>query len=174
MITIISSTNRPDSRSLQVALYYKKILDSKGVESKIIDLTELPYDFIFSALYHNLGKNEVFNKFIQQVNDSEKFVFIVPEYNGSFPGTLKAFIDGMEYPGGFRNKKCALVGLSSGTQGGSLALSHLTDIMHYLNVIVLPSKPRLARVDQVFQNGEVTDKFLRALIDQQAEDLINI
>ncbi len=78
----------------------------------------------------------------------------------------------MEFPGGFKDKSCALIGLSSGTQGSALALSHLTDIFNYMNMYVLPSKPRLARLDTVFQNGKIIDKFLTELVDKQADDLI--
>jgi chromate reductase len=172
MISIISSTNRPDSQTLKVALFYKELLDYNGAEAQIIDLSLLPADFAFSALYHNQGKNEVFNSFVKKINESEKFVFIVPEYNGSFPGILKTFIDGMEFPASFKNKKCALLGISSGTQGSALALSHLTDIFNYMNMYVLPSKPRLAKVETVFHNGKVTDKFLNNLIHLQVIDLI--
>ncbi len=173
MISIISSTNRLDSRSIKVAGFYKELLDNKGVESQIIDLSLLPADFAFSALYHNQGKNDLFNTFVKQVNESKKFVFIVPEYNGSFPGVLKTFIDGMEYPAGFRDKKCALLGISSGAQGSSLALSHLTDIFNYMNMYVLPSKPRLAKLDSIFQEGILSDKFLLDLVTKQAQDLID-
>ncbi|HVD97329.1 MAG TPA: NAD(P)H-dependent oxidoreductase [Cytophagaceae bacterium] len=172
MISIISSTNRPNSRTLKVATFYKELLDSKGVESRIIDLALLPEDFAFTALYHNQGKNELFNVFARQVNESKKFVFIVPEYNGSFPGILKTFIDGMDYPDGFKDKKCALVGISAGALGSSLALSHLTDIFNYMNMYVLPSKPRMAKLDSVFREGKIIDKFLAELVEKQVEDLI--
>lgn len=172
MISIISSTNRTNSRTLKVSVYYKDLLESNGVESRIIDLSLLPEDFAFSALYHNQGKNELFNVFSRQINESNKFVFVVPEYNGSFPGILKTFIDGMDYPGGFRDKKCAMVGVSAGVMGGALALSHLTDICHYLNMHVLPSKPRLARLDTIFQEGKIVDKFLEDLIHKQVKDFI--
>lgn len=173
MISIISSTNRINSKTIKVSRFYKELLDNKGIESQIIDLSLLPEDFAFSALYHNQGKNEVFNSFARMVNNSEKFVFIVPEYNGSFPGVLKTFIDGMEYPAGFRDKKCALLGISAGPQGSSLALSHLTDIFNYMNMYVLPSKPRLAKLDSVFQDGKIIDKFLMDLVSKQVQDLID-
>ena len=159
---------------MKVALYYKELLDSKGVKNQIIDLSLLPPDFAFTALYHNQGKNDLFNQFVHQVNACDKFVFIVPEYNGSFPGILKTFIDGMDYPGGFKDKKCAMVGISSGTMGGAIALSHLTDIFHYLNMHVIPSKPRLARLETVFKDGKIIDKFLADLVNKQAQDLIDL
>jgi chromate reductase, NAD(P)H dehydrogenase (quinone) len=54
-------------------------------------LEDLPHDFVFSALYENNGKNLDYNAFHQKVKEGKKFVFIVPEYNGSFPGILKDF-----------------------------------------------------------------------------------
>lgn len=147
MITIVSSTNRQEAITYQIASHYQQLLLAEGAASQILDLGQLPTDFVFSALYENAGKNEAFNHFRQLMKDAQKYVFIVPEYNGSFPGVLKAFIDGMEYPNTFRYKKCALVGLSSGNQGGALALSHLTDIFNYCGMHVLAQKPRLARIE---------------------------
>ncbi|MEQ8573083.1 MAG: NAD(P)H-dependent oxidoreductase, partial [Fulvivirga sp.] len=112
-ITIICGTNRVDSVSYQISVIYQQLLAKAGCNAEIIDLTDLPNDFAFTALYENSGKNEEFNRFRKLMADSDKFVFVVPEYNGSFPGVLKTFIDGLEYPGSFKNKKSALVGISS-------------------------------------------------------------
>lgn len=121
MITIIVGTNRRHSKSKEVALFYQKLLADLHTESQIIDIAELPDDFIRTALYENNGKNASFNVYRQLMKASDKFVFIVPEYNGSFPGALKVFIDGLGYPSELLHKKAALVGISDGLQGGALA-----------------------------------------------------
>lgn len=173
MITIISSTNRNESLSFQISLLYQQILKSLNIESDIINLTELPPDFTVSALYENSGKNIAFNQFRETMKKSQKFVFIVPEYNGSFPGVLKAFIDGLEYPGTFTNKKCALVGLSSGVQGGGLALSHLTDIFNYCGMHVHALKPKLARIEaNMNEDQEITNRLYMDLLTEQAKQFI--
>jgi chromate reductase, NAD(P)H dehydrogenase (quinone) len=172
MITIISATNRPDSNSILIAKYYESLLKKKGVECCILDLCQLPHDFPFSALYDNAGKNTSFNVFKDIINASEKFVFIVPEYNGSFPGVLKAFIDGLDFPQSFKNKKCALVGISAGVMAGALALSHLTDIFNYLGMHVLALKPRLPRIQSLLHEGAINDKVITELLDVQADSLI--
>src|SRR5689334_1028536 len=100
MITIVVGTNRKNSLSRKIALYYQEILQHHQAESYILDLSGLPADFAFSALYENFNKNEAFNVFKQHIEHADKLVFIVPEYNNSFPGVLKAFIDGMKYPDG--------------------------------------------------------------------------
>ncbi|NVJ86869.1 MAG: NAD(P)H-dependent oxidoreductase [Algoriphagus sp.] len=172
MIKIILGTNRKNSVSKLIAQQYQQILKEKGADSEILELEDLPADFIETALYENNGKNEAFNEFHKRVSEGKKFVFIVPEYNGSFPGILKTFIDGMTYPNNFRNKKAALVGLSSGIGGGGIALSHLTDIFHYLGMHVLALKPKLAKIEQNMSDNLLTNKLYLELLHTQAEMLL--
>ena len=172
MITIISCTNRKSAVSKVISDFYQELLHKAGVESTILNLQDLPKDFVWSALYENTGKHPVFNKMTDIIVESNKFVFVVPEYNNSFPGVLKAFIDGMSYPNPFKDKKCALVGLSSGVQGGALALSHLTDIFNYLGMHVLAIKVRLPDIGKLLSDGKINDKLILELLDMQINDLI--
>lgn len=171
-IVIVCGTNRVDSVSYQIAQIYQQILEQMEVETVLLDLSELPHDFAFSALYENSGKNEAFNYYREIMAKHQKFVFIVPEYNGSFPGVLKTFIDGLKYPDTFRDKKCALVGLSSGIQGAGLALSHLTDIFHYCGMHVLAQKPKLAHIEKHFNDGLISNPLYKKLLEEQAKKLV--
>lgn len=171
-IAVICGTNRLDSMSYQIAKIYQGLLKNIGHESELIDLADLPNDFVFSALYNNAGKNVEFNHFRDIITQADKFVFIVPEYNGSFPGVLKTFIDGLKYPDSFKNKKCALVGLSSGVQGAGLALSHLTDIFHYCGMEVLSLKPKLSYIERHYKDGAIANELYVSLLTDQAKKLI--
>ncbi len=172
MIKIIVGTNRKNSVSKIIAELYQAILLEKGAESEILELEHLPTDFTATALYENNGKNLEYNAFHDRVKEGKKFIFIVPEYNGSFPGILKTFIDGMTYPNTFRNKKCALVGISSGIGGGGIALSHLTDIFHYLGMHVLALKPKLAKIEQNMSDNLLTNRLYTELLHTQADMLL--
>lgn len=172
MITIISCTNRKSAVSKTISEFYHGLLTQAGAESRILDLRDLPVDFVGSALYENSGRNQAFNDMTALISESKKFVFVVPEYNGSFPGVLKAFIDGLDYPNPFKDKKCAMVGLSSGVQGGALALSHLTDILNYLGMHVLALKVRMPGIEKITSKGVITDKLVLELLDMQIKDLI--
>lgn len=171
-IVIVCGTNRSDSVSYQIALIYQEILARMGVDNELIDLSDLPHDFAFSALYENSGKNQAFNPFREIMAKHKKFVFIVPEYNGSFPGVLKTFIDGLKYPDTFRDKKCALVGISSGIQGAGMALSHLTDIFHYCGMHVLAQKPKLSHIEEHFREGTIINELYMTLLQDQASKFI--
>ncbi|GAA4305106.1 NAD(P)H-dependent oxidoreductase [Compostibacter hankyongensis] len=172
MICIVVGTNRPGSKSRKVAEFYQHLLKGFSAESQILDLSGLPEDFIVSALYHNCGKNEKFNEIRKEIEVADKYIFVLPEYNNSVPGVFKAFIDGMSYPNTFVYKKCALVGISDGTSGNALGLSHITDVFNYLGMHVLALKVRIPFMKKNFVEGEITDDFIRKLIHDQAQQLI--
>lgn len=168
---IIAGTNRNEAMSLAVANIYAQLAETQGLSSEIIDLQQLPADFIDTALYANSGKNSQFNIVRQKMKEAKKFVFIVPEYNGSFPGVLKAFIDGLEFPATFSGKKCALVGISAGMLGSSHAMSHLTDIFNYCGMHVLARKPRLTGISNFFVDGILSNESYNDQLQKQIKEL---
>ncbi|GAB3204528.1 NAD(P)H-dependent FMN reductase [Pontibacter aydingkolensis] len=172
MITLISGTNRPESNSRAVVNIYADLLSKRNITYQILDLAELPADFTTSALYDNIGKNKSFNKLANMIASSDKFVFVVPEYNSSFPGVLKAFIDGLEYPNTFRDKKGALLGISSGMQGSGLSLSHLTDILNYLGMHIMAMKPKFAHIEKNFDGVKLTNELYQELLEQHVDQFI--
>lgn len=172
MIGIVVGTNRKEAVSEQVAAYYAALLNERGQTADIIRLTELPPDFIATALYEHVGKNEQFNRVRDRLLTATRLVFIVPEYNGSFPGVLKAFLDGFPYPSGLEGKRIALVGVSTGIQGGALALSHLNDIFSYLHADVVGVRVKLIQIDQHLQEGKITHPFYNQLLAMQIDALL--
>lgn len=172
MIVILSGTNRKNSYTLKTAEYYFRMLHGKGAESEIVTLQDLPSDFTETALYENTGRNEAFNALRQKMEAGSKYVFVVPEYNGSFPGVLKAFIDGLKFPDTFRDKKAALVGISSGVEGGTIALSHLSDVLSYLGLDTLGLRVKIPKIEQVLKDGTITEPVYENFLNMQADKLI--
>jgi chromate reductase len=136
MITIVSGTNRPNSNTLKVAEYYLRTIQGKGQEARIFDLKNLPPAIIQTDLYGL--RSDAFLPIQRMVTDTSKFLFIIPEYNGSFPGVLKTFIDACDFPESFYNKKAALTGISSGKYGNIRGIDHFSGICSYLHLNVLP------------------------------------
>lgn len=172
-ILIISGTNRNEALSPTVASIYSGLCNEAGVSSEIIDLRDLPSDFTTTALYDQSGKHDEFNLLRTKMKEANKFVFIIPEYNGSFPGVLKAFIDGLEFPGTFTGKKAALIGVSAGMLGSSHAMSHFTDILNYCGTHVLARKPRLTQISNHLEDGNITHDGYKGQLQKQIEELID-
>ena len=171
MITIISATNRPNSNTLKIAQNYAQLMEKQGVEYKLFSLERLPHDFIATDLYNNRSENfqQLLNEYIIP---ARKFVFIVPEYNGSFPGVLKTFIDAV-HPDINRGKKVALAGVSSGRAGNLRGLDHLTGILHYLGMHILPNKQPISSILTLLdESGNIKDEHTLKVIEKQVKDFV--
>jgi NAD(P)H-dependent FMN reductase len=171
MISIIVGTNRLNSQTLRVAEYYKNDLKSRGEDCQTFNLADLPPDFLFSALYGN--KNQEFDRILDQyIFSVDKIIIVVPEYNGSFPGIMKGFIDGWN-PRKVNNKWVALVGVASGRQGNLRGIDDLTNILHYLKINVIPVKPPMSQIQNLFNDEEkVVDAGMKDMIDMQLDLLL--
>ena len=152
MVTIISGTNRAHSNTLKIAKYYQRSLLKKGLETQLFSLEDLPDNLIKSDLYGK--RSEAFLPIQQMVSRTEKFLFVIPEYNGSFPGVLKTFIDACNFPESFYNKKACLVGISSGKYGNIRGIDHFAGICSYLHLNVLPLRIHISSVKLEMDNDE--------------------
>lgn len=171
MITIVAGTNRPNSNTEKLAKYYQNRLAEKGAEAGILSLTELPPNLIQTDMF---GKRSVeFERIQQIVTNTNKFIFIIPEYNGSFPGVLKVFIDACSFPESFYEKKAALVGLSSGKYGNIRGVDHFTGICHYLHLHVMSLKIHIPEIKKEFdENNNLFKEDTVHFVDEQVEKFI--
>ncbi|MGY4386346.1 chromate reductase [Pedobacter sp. UYP24] len=153
MLTIISGTNRTGSNTLKVAIYYQKTLSSKGLDAQLLNLEDLPGNLADTDLY---GKRSArFQEIQRLITSTSKFLFIIPEYNGSFPGVLKLFIDACDFPESFYDKKAALVGISSGKYGNIRGIDHFGGVCSYLHLNVLPLRIHIPAIKTEFnENGD--------------------
>lgn len=169
MITIISGTNRSDSNTLKVAKYYQGALAKKGLTTNLLSLAELPDDLVVSDLYGK--RSAAFARIQEMVTGTTKFIFVIPEYNGSFPGVLKTFIDACTFPDSFYEKKACLVGISSGKYGNIRGIDHFGGVCSYLHLHVLPLRLHIPAIKtELNADGELyredTLKFTSDQIDK--------
>lgn len=172
MITIISGTNRENNLTLKIAKEYQNALTKQEKNSQILDFQDLPRDFIFSALY---GKtNAQFNEIIKKyVFDASALVIVSPEYNGSYPGILKAFIDGWD-PRKLSNQKVGLIGVASGRQGNSRGMDHLSGVLNYLGLMVVPVLIPISKINTILnEKGNIDDPETTKIINKQINQLVS-
>lgn len=171
MITIIAATNRPNSNTLKVAKYYQAQLKIRNAASNLFSLEHLPPDVLNTDMFGK--RSAAFQKIQDLISSTEKFLFIMPEYNGSYPGVLKVLIDACTFPDSFYNKKAALVGISSGKYGNIRGVDHFTGVCHYIHLHILPLRLHIPNIkteldadgnliaeDTIKFTNEQIDKFL--------------
>lgn len=163
-MTIISCTNRQDSMTLKVAPLYYDILSAKTDNVRLLSL---------------LGKNvyerndELKKIEAEYLIPAEKIVFVMPEYNGSFPGVLKLMMDNSDIKKCWWHKKAMLVGVADGRGGNLRGIEHMTNILHYLKMHVLYNKMPLSRInDEISPLGEWLKPGTLKAINEQIDEFI--
>ncbi len=165
MITIISGTNRKDSMSLRVANIYARLLRDLGADVKVLSLENVQV--------WTRGEEMIFieKNFLLA---ADKYIFVMPEYNASFPGILKCMIDNSDVRNVWWNKKALLAGISDGRAGNLRGLEHMTAILHYLKVTVWHNKLILSKIkEEVSLGGEILKPETESLILQQIKEFLS-
>jgi chromate reductase len=164
MITIISGTNRKDSMTLKVAKLYYHLMKGKEKNVHLITLEGL------NVWERNPQLLKLENEILIP---SEKFVFIMPEYNGSFPGILKLLLDNTDIKKCWWHKKAALVGLADGRGGNLRGIEHMTNILHYLKMNVHYNKLPLSKInEEITDSGEFSQTATLQSINQQIDEFL--
>lgn len=164
MITVISGTARPDSYTLRLAGHYHRLLQERGQDVHLLSLEDFP---VWERGPELLDAEQRF--FIP----SERFVFIMPEYNGSFPGRLKTMIDNSDIKKCWWGKKALLTGLADGRAGNLRGLEHMTGILQYLHVHVYWDKLPLSRVsEEINSEGKLVKPTTEAVIKAQIDGFL--
>lgn len=169
MISIISGTNRDGSIGLKVARHVVEMYRNLGEEVELLDLNTLPAEAFQPGSFKE--KPEALKAgFIDKVLNSDGLVIIVPEYNGSFPGVLKHFIDLLPFPDSFDCRPVAFIGLAGGYYGGLRAVEQLQMVFAYRNAYLFNRRVFIPNSYTILdEDGEFNDPDLRDRLELQAE-----
>ena len=163
MFTIISGTNRIGSHSEKVAKEYQRLLHAKGIKADILSLEDID----------PVNHNEEFKKIENDILiPTSKFIFIIPEYNGSYPGVLKTMIDYSDIRKVWHFKKALLTGVATGRAGNLRGMDHLADTLLYLKMNVHYNKLPISMVDKLMDGDNRLNPATVAVINGQLDDYI--
>ncbi|MBT4760456.1 MAG: NAD(P)H-dependent oxidoreductase [Bdellovibrionaceae bacterium] len=172
MIQIISGTDRPESRSFEISKISQNLFKIHGSESNIINLCGLGLNELNGQQYGGaLNESSSVGNAVQLVNQASGLLFVVPEYNGSFPGALKYFIDHWSYPDSFESRPVAFIGLG-GQWGGLRSVEHLQGVFGYRNSYIFPERVFLTNIWEKLKDGLISDALCNELLEKQAENFI--
>jgi chromate reductase len=171
VITLISGTNRPGSNTRKVTGAIEGIYRELGVPTRVLDLQELPSELFLPEAYAH--PPAAFAPFAQAVLEASGLVVVTPEYNGSFPGVLKVFIDHLKFPESFEGRPVAFVGLAAGVWGAIRSVEQLQAIFGYRNAHVFPRRVFMPGVGRAFDaQGGFASTELEKRLREQAEEYL--
>jgi|SRR5688572_14221189 len=172
MITVVSGSYRKDNLTISLSNTYIDILQERNQPFQLLDFRTLPVSFLYENEIFGSSSSEVNNLLKRYVVGADKFIFITPEYNGSFPGIVKAFID-ISDPASWAGKKAALAGTSTGRAGNLRGMDHLTSILEHLEIHVMPQKLPVSRIKQLMNHEmKITDQETIRAVTAQIDKFI--
>lgn len=123
-ITIISGSHRSNSQSYKVAQHINSVLQSDGVATYILDLSNNPLPLWDEGVWNGEQKwLDLMTAIKEELASSDAFVVITPEYHGQVPAGLKnLFLLLSKHEVG--NKPALIVAVSS-SDGGSYPVAEL-------------------------------------------------
>lgn len=150
-IAILQGTTRQLRRSIHVARLVLKVAEElEQVEPLWVD----PVDLSLPA-----DGNDQMNKdpcYSQITKQADGFFIIVPEYNHSFPGSLKRMLDSeLE---NYIHKPVAMASVSAGPWGGVRAIEALLSPLREMGLVATFTDVQFPKINQVFnEHGELQD-----------------
>lgn len=169
MIEIIAGTDRPNSNSSKIAQLLLEDYIGLGVKADVIDLSQMNFADAVGAGYK--AAHGSFLEGVERVTRADGLVIVVPEYNGSYPGALKWFIDYWRYPDTFESRPVAFVGIG-GRWGGLRPVEHLQQVFGYRNAYIFPHRVFIHQVHSVLKDGKVHDQMICDLLKVQSRDFL--
>jgi chromate reductase len=172
MITVIAGTNKKGSLTRQVAEIYFQRIAATRADVRLLLLEEIDFSFISHGMFFHRPAEAI--KLQQDYFDpASTLVFVVPEYNGSFPGILKVLIDSFDVKAAFENKRAALVGVATGRGGNLRGLDHLSGILNHMQVTVITGNVMISKAKEELDiSGTFIHDVTNKMVDKHVAKII--
>ena len=166
IILVLSGSTRPQRKSILVSqLITDEGQKIDGIQTVLVD----PIEFSFPGDGNDSeGKDP---KYSQLTNDADAFFIVTPEYNHSFPGSLKRMLDSeLE---NYIHKPVAFAGVSSGHWGGVRAVESLVSTVREMGLVATFTDVYFPNVQDLFDvNGMLLQDNYRQSIRKVYDELI--
>ena len=165
-IVVIEGTTRVRRESIHAARLVAEIgRGLPGVEITFVD----PVDFPFEGDGNDPeGKNP---KYTAVTEKADAFFIVTPEYNHSFPGSLKRMLDSELK--NYVHKPVAFAGVSNGGWGGVRAIEALVNTVREMGLVATFTDVHFPRVQDLFdEKGELLDPKYRQRVERTYTELI--
>jgi NAD(P)H-dependent FMN reductase len=165
-IAVLEGTTRVKRDSIHAARLVAEIgREQKGVEIIFVDPIEYPFH---GDGNDPEGKNP---RYTDVTITADAFFIVTPEYNHSFPGSLKRMLD--SELANYVHKPVAFAGVSSGRWGGIRAIEALNQTVRELGLVSTFTDVQFPNVATLFDtDGTLLEPIYRRLVEKAYAELI--
>lgn len=170
-IVVVCGTNREGALSRLLAKEAAETYALRGHDVDLLDMAELTADALQPTAYKEQPASV--KALVDRFLASDGVVFVIPEYNGSYPGIVKLFVDMLPYPAGFDSRPCAFIGLAAGQFKSLRAVEHFQQVAGYRNAYIYPRRIFIGDSFKQFIDGKLADDELTKRLQEQADGFLS-
>ena len=165
-IPILLGTTRPGRLSEKAAKLVVEV--GKKIEGIHVELVD-PKDYNFP--YDGNDSENKDPRYSKLTEEADGFFIVTPEYNHSFPGTLKRMLDSELK--NYIHKPVAFAGVSNGIFGGARAIEALVSTVREMGMTATFSDVYFPQAQNLFnEDGSIKDEGYIRRITRAYEELI--
>ncbi len=136
----------------------------QGVEPKLLSLED------FTSMKRDEKYALIESEYLVPAS---KYVFVMPEYNGSFPGIFKLMMDISDLSVCWNFKKVMLVGVANGRSGNLRGIDSMTNMCHYMKMDVFYHKLPISSISKEIQHDQFVHEHTIQEVKNQIKGYIN-
>lgn len=166
---VIVGSTRPGRIGREVADWFAAIAERDArFETHVLDLAEIDLPLFDESSHPALGtyEHDHTRRWSELVGAMDAFVFVIPEYNGGFPASVKNAIDFLHRE--WRDKAAAIVSYGGGS-GGLRAALMLRQVLNVLRMHAVLDAVTLRLSEHLDPERRLVPD---ATLDQQANRLL--
>ena len=165
-IPVLAGTTREQRKSIWAAKLVVEVGQTcDEIETELVD----PKDFHFNGDGNDAAAKDPRYSAITERADG--FFIVTPEYNHSFPGSLKRMLDSELQ--NYIHKPVAFAGVSSGQWGGVRAIEALVSTVREMGLVATFTDMQFPKIQDLFdENGQLQNEKYRQYIHGAWQELI--
>jgi len=147
-IAIISTSVRVGRKSHNVALHLEHTLKPTSNTVDLIDLMGYGFPVFDERLKFMKEPSAAILEFAERIRKADGVIIVTPEYNGSFPASLKNVIDLLTED--WKGKPISFCTVSGGAFAGTQVMVELLFPLWKIKAWVVPSSMQVPKVQEAF------------------------
>ena len=165
-VAVLAGTLRVQRKSILAAQFVERVGQSiEGISTELVD----PTQFYFEGDGNDPeGKDP---RYTEVVKRADAFFIVTPEYNHSYPGSLKRMLDSELRL--YTHKPVALAGVSDGSWGGTRAIEALLHPLRTMGMVVSFQDVLFPKINEQFhEDGTPVDEGYYGRVEAAYTELI--
>lgn len=174
-ILALAASHRKESINRKLINLIARVMNEAGTLPDVVEYGEFDAPIYDDELFVEGELPSSVQCFISRLSAAKALVIASPEYNWSFPGSLKNLIDwsSVHKPNPFMRKPVLLVAASPSLRGGAQGLVQLTTPLAALGAFVYPRLFTLSRAESLFaEDGSFKDAKLAIELQVIVQDFL--